>query len=167
MSHPLEASIAQGRYVLETARSGLEALADADLACQPYPGAPTAGWLLGHLAVTGDFARTLCGKAPLVPAVWRRTFSPGTRPALDQADYPGMATLRAMVLDVYQDLFDSGSSAAPDQLSELNPYAAARAPFPTAGSFIAYLSGSHLAYHLGQLQAWRAAAAELRGSDAD
>jgi len=36
--------------------------------------------------------------------------------------------------------------------------APARPDFPTAGDFVAYLLSSHLAYHLGQLVAWRAAA---------
>ena len=43
-------------------------------------------------------------------------------------------------------------------LGAQNPYAAARSRFPTSRDFLIYLMTAHLAYHLGQLAAWRAAA---------
>ena len=45
-----------------------------------------------------------------------------------------------------------------DAPESANPFAPARTAFPTAGDFVAYLLTGHLAYHLGQLVAWRATA---------
>jgi len=69
-----------------------------------------------------------------------------------------MATLRDMFREVYSDLCAAASEADPLSLTSINPFAPARDAFPTAGDFVAYLLTGHLAYHLGQLVAWRAAA---------
>jgi hypothetical protein len=47
--------------------------------------------------------------------------------------------------------------ADPARLPLPNPYKPARTDPPAAGDFVAYLMGSHLAYHLGQLAAWSVA----------
>ena len=68
-----------------------------------------------------------------------------------------MSTLCDTFRRVYADLGDAAREADPSVLTAANPFAPARADFPTAGDFAAYLLSSHLAYHLGQLVAWRAA----------
>jgi hypothetical protein len=64
----MNAIVAQCRYLLSLAESVLAGLDDSHRALEPRPGAKTAGWLIGHLAVSGDFARRLCGRPPLCPA---------------------------------------------------------------------------------------------------
>ena len=64
---------------------------------------------------------------------------------------------------VYRDLCTSALSAEPALLSRPNPYEPGRGDFPTAGDFVRYLMTGHLAYHLGQLTAWCAAAGLGRG----
>ena len=59
---------------------------------------------------------------------------------------------------VYTDLIVAAAEADPALLAKPNPVDRARAPFPTCGDFVAYIVSSHLAYHLGQLFSWRAAA---------
>jgi hypothetical protein len=118
----------------------------------------TAGWLIGHLAVTGDFARRLCGAIPICPLEWRARFNPGSHPSNNPADYPPMSDLCQTFREVYGDLCALASNTDSAALSIPNPYEPARADFPTAGDFVAYLMASHLPYHLGQLSAWRAAA---------
>jgi len=49
----------------------------------------------------------------------------------------------------------------------VNPYEPARHPFYTAGEFVAYMMSGHLAYHVGQLSAWRAAAGIARSGRPD
>jgi hypothetical protein len=79
-----------------------------------------------------------------------------------------MATLCDTFRAVYADLNSSAQEADPSGLAAVNPFAPARLDFPTAGDFVAYLLSGHLAYHLGQLVAWRAAAGlgRLRRPDA-
>ena len=154
----MQTTFDQSKYLLALAEPVLAHLDDSHCAFEPMPGAKTAGWLVGHLAVSGDFARRLCGRPPLCPTAWRAAFAPGSQPSRDPADYAPMATLIASFFAVYRDLCDAVLATAPDVFAAPNPYAPARAPFPSVREFVAYLMTAHLAYHLGQLTGWRAAA---------
>lgn len=158
MEAHLQVSAAQCRHLLGQSDLILAGLGDAHLALEPQPGTKTAGWIVGHLAVTGDFARRLCGRPPLCPIEWRPKFSAGTQPSVQQADYPAMSELCDAFRAVYADLSAAAPGADAVKLAGENPYAPARASFPTAGDFVAYLLAGHLGYHLGQLVAWRGAA---------
>ena len=159
----MHASRAQGGYFLTLRPPRLAALAPRPVALVPAPGLKTAGWLLGHLAVTGDFGRRLCGaEAALCPREWRTLFNPGTRPAPEVTVYPPLAELRALMPQVYTSLFETAESAPAEALGAPNPYEPARDGFPTAGNFVAYLASGHFGYHLGQLALWRAAAGLAR-----
>ncbi|HEY5060255.1 MAG TPA: DinB family protein [Gemmatimonadaceae bacterium] len=157
-------SVAQCRHLVSLADAMLAGLDDSHLALEPEPGAKTAGWLLGHLAITGDFARHLCGRPPICPAEWRLAFRDGSEPSRDPSTYPRMAELCAAFWGVYRDLplaaanADADADAAAAKLAGPNPYAPVRGSFPLASDFVAYIISGHLGYHLGQLVAWRAAA---------
>ena len=153
----MKASVDQCRHYLVLADRLFAQLNDSHRALEPQPGLKTAGWLIGHLAVTGDFARRLCGVSALCPREWRTAFNPGTQPLRDATAYPPMQTLCETFRAVYGDLSTRALSAEQDRLAQPNPYEPARADFPTAGDFVAYLLSSHLAYHLGQLVTWCAA----------
>jgi hypothetical protein len=159
----MQAAAAQGAFLLSQYQRWLTGLADVHRGLEPAPGAKTAGWLVGHLVITGDFARKLCGRPPLAPKEWRPLFSPGTTPRRDVAAYPPMADLVAAFHAVYRDLFASAPAASMETLALPNPYEPARGAFPTAGSFVVYILTGHLGFHLGQLSIWRAVAA---GADA-
>ena len=136
----------------------LAGLDDKHRALEPSLGAKTAGWLIGHLAVTGDFGRHLCGAAPICPKPWRAMFNPGTQASANLADYPPMHELISTFRAVYTDLCVIAPGADPSLLAKANPYTPAAGGFPTAGDFVAYMMTGHLGYHLGQLAGWRAAA---------
>ncbi|HEX7023688.1 MAG TPA: DinB family protein, partial [Gemmatimonadales bacterium] len=89
----MQAAAQQGSFLLAQHAGWLADLEDQHLACEPIPGAKTAGWLLGHLVVTGDFARRLCGLGPIAPKAWRPLFAPGTSPSHDAGVYPPMREL--------------------------------------------------------------------------
>jgi hypothetical protein len=148
----------QGKFIFGQGKRWLADLNDNHLAVEPIAGTKTAGWLVGHLAVTGDFGRRLCGLTPICPREWRALFNPGTFPSLDRSIYPPMATLCETVGDVYHDFFASAPNASDDVLAAPNPYTLAIGAFPTAGDFAAYLMTGHLAHHFGQLGSWHAAA---------
>jgi hypothetical protein len=154
----MNASVAQCRFLLTVFDQAAKGLDDSHRAVEPQPGAKTSGWILGHLCVTGDFARKLCGRKALCPVEWRALFNPGTTPSKNAADYPPMATLTAKLREVYTDLCDAALAVDPRTLVTANPFAPARAAFPTAGDFVPYLLAGHLAYHTGQLVGWRSAA---------
>ena len=154
----MEPMISQCRYLLSLAEPILTGLDDSHRALEPQTGTKTAGWLIGHLAVSGDFARRLCGRPPLCPVEWRSLFNPGTQPSPQPADYPQMSSLCETLRRVYADLCDAVTDADRQMLAGENPFAPARTAFPTSGEFVAYLMTGHLGYHLGQLVAWRGAA---------
>lgn len=157
----MQAAAIQGAFLLRQYDRWLVDLEDQHLAHEPTPGAKTAGWLLGHLVVTGDFARRLCGLPPCAPKEWRPLFAPGTSPSHDTATYPPMRELIVTFREVYADLVANAPTASPEALAAPNPFDPARPAFPTAGSFAAYILTGHLGYHLGQLSMWRAAAATI------
>jgi len=149
---------AQCRHLVALTERAVADLEDSHCALEPAPGVKTAGWLLGHLAVTGDFARRLCGRPPLCPREWRTAFNPGSQPSHNTSDYPSMPLLRETLLAVYTDLAAAAPTVDPAVFALPNPFAPGLAGFPTAGEFVAYLLTGHLAYHVGQLMTWRAAA---------
>jgi hypothetical protein len=148
----------QCRYLLTLAEPILDGLDDSHRTIEPIAGAKTAGWLVGHLAVSGDFARRLCGRSSLCPESWHTSFNPGSMPQTDETAYPLMQALKDTFFIVYRDLCEISSQVPGDLLAEPNPFTPARDHFTTAGDFLGYLMSAHLAYHLGQLVGWRAAA---------
>ena len=87
----------QGKFIFGQGKRWLADLTDDHLALEPIAGTKTAGWLVGHLSVTGDFGRRICGLTPMCPKEWRAIFNPGTFPSLDRSIYPPMAELRDMM----------------------------------------------------------------------
>jgi hypothetical protein len=148
----------QGRFIFGQGKRWLADLTDDHLALEPIAGTKTAGWLVGHLSVTGDFGRRICGLQSMCPKEWRALFNPGTFPSLDRSVYPPMEELRATVAQVYKDLFTAGAEASAEVLAMPNPYTPALGAFPTSGDFAAYLMTGHLGHHFGQLGSWHAAA---------
>ena len=136
----------------------LEGLRDEHLHLEPTPGNKTAGWILGHLCITGDFARRLCGRKSICPREWRSTFQPGTKPDTVPTEYPPMADLTRAFREIYTDLCDAIANPDEASLSAPNPFEAARPAFPTGREFVPYIMTGHLGYHLGQLGDWRRAA---------
>jgi hypothetical protein len=158
MSAAMRAPIAQCRALLRQADSIVRGLDDSHRAMEPQPGMKTAGWLIGHLAVTGDYARKICGRPPICPKDWRAKFNPGTMPSHDAATYAPLTELTGTMHRVYSELMDAAASLDATALAAPNPFTPAIADFATTGEFVAYMLTGHFAYHLGQLHAWRAAA---------
>ena len=145
-------------FMLSQSKPILHGLGDEHRALEPMPGTKTAGWLVGHLAFTGDYARRMCGRTSYCSDSWTRRFAPGTQPSHDPNAYPAMAELTGMFGSVYTDLIAAAAEAPRHTLAAPNPYSAARERFPTVRDFLYHLMTAHFAYHLGQLQCWRAAA---------
>jgi hypothetical protein len=149
----------QSKYLSWFAEPMLAGLDDSHRALEPVPGNKTAGWILGHLAMTGDFGRRICGRTPICPKEWRTLFAPGTEGVnIPESSYPKMADLIAAFRAVYTDLPDAFASAEESALESQNPFEPARAHFPTVREFVPWLLTGHLGYHVAQLGDWRRAA---------
>ena len=145
-------------YLAGYAAPSLSDLTDAHLALVPAPNAKSAGWLLGHLCVTGDYIRRKCGRPPLTPKDWGPKFAPGSTPSADAADYPRMTELRTAFDAIYRDLPIIAPTLTKEVLEAANSLEFTRGRFPTFGAFACYIMTGHLGYHLGQLSGWRSAA---------
>lgn len=154
----------QCRYLTTLAEQAVAGLDDTHRALEPHAGTKTAGWLVGHLAVTGDFGRRLSGIATLCPKDWRAKFNPGTQPSRKAGDYPRMGELSDALMAVYSGLAADFPRVDVQLLAAENPFAPARGAMPTSGDFVAYLMTGHFGHHLGQLLVWRAAAGIARGA---
>ncbi len=148
----------QSRYMMWFAEPMLNGLDDSHRALEPVAGNKSAGWILGHLAVSGDFGRRILGRTPICPKEWRAIFSPGTKTG-DTAvtEYPAMQDLVRMFREVYKDLPDALVAADDSMLDAPNPFEPAREGFRTVREFVPWLLTGHLAYHIGQLGDWRRA----------
>jgi hypothetical protein len=151
-------SVAQCQHLLSVAKAIFVGLDDSHRAFEPQVGTKTAGWLIGHLAVTGDGGLHFCGRRPLCPKEWRVKFSRGSQPSANPDDYPPMEQMLAMFRGVYTDLCIAATEVDVAGMEAANPYEPARAAFPTVDVFVAWMLTGHLGYHLGQLAGWRAAA---------
>ncbi len=148
----------QGRFLFKFSEPMLEGLNDSHLALEPVQGNKSAGWILGHLCITGDFGRRLCGRGPMSPKNWRDLFTPGTSSGSTPAEaYPRMSELVRAFKDIYGDFPDALISVEDAALDQPNPFEPARAGFPTVRHFVVYMVTGHLSYHLAQLGDWRRA----------
>ena len=145
-------------HLLSYAGPILDDLTDDHLALAAETNGKTAGWLIGHLCITGDFIRRKAGRPPLTPKDWGPRFSPGTKPSRVREDYPTMDALRTAFDAIYRDLIAAAPTLAPELLASPSPFEPGRARFATFGSFLTWIMTGHLGYHLGQLYGWRDAA---------
>jgi hypothetical protein len=145
-------------HLLSYADALFVGLTDDHLAFTSERGVKTAGWLIGHLCVTGDYTRRKIGRPPLTPKDWGPKFGPGTHPSRARADYPDMNALRAAFYEIYRDLVTVAPTLTPELLASPNPFEPSRSRFATLGDFTTWIMTGHLGYHLGQLSGWRGAA---------
>jgi hypothetical protein len=145
-------------HLLTYARPMLADLGDEHLALPAATSGKTAGWLIGHLSITGDFVRRKSGRPPLTPKDWGPKFGPGTQPSRARDDYPTMDELRTAFEGIYNDLISVAPTIPPEQLAAPSPFESGRARFATAGEFMTWIMTGHLGYHLGQLYGWRSSA---------
>ena len=144
-------------HLLSYARPLLADLGDEHLATPAATSGKTAGWLIGHLCVTGDFMRRKSGRPPLTPKEWGPKFGPGTQPSRAREDYPSRDALRTAFEGIYDDLIALAPTLSAETLAAPSPFEPGRARFATAGSFLTWIMTGHLGYHLGQLYGWRCA----------
>ena len=121
----------------------------------------TAGWLIGHLCITGDFIRRKTGRPPLTPKEWGARFAPGSKPSGTPSDYPTVSELRAAFDAVYRDLAIAAPTIPDEVLAAPSPFEPGRARFPTTREFLTWIMTGHLGYHIGQLYGWHG---EMAGS---
>lgn len=145
-------------FSLAYAQKQVAEIDEAKFNHQPFPGANTPLWILGHLAVCTDYGASVFGQHFNCPKDWHRNFgmksSPSsvspphpTKDALLQALAAGHERLTQLALNA-----DPAILAAPHAVDVLK-----NTPIKTVGDTLAHLMTTHEMMHLGQLSAWRRA----------
>lgn len=112
-------------------------------------------WILGHLAISTDYALQILGREKQCPAEWHREFGPGSDPAgvtvrptkaeLLNALEAGHARVTAAIGEA-----DLSRLAKPHRVEFIRD-----SPIQTNGDLLSHLLTTHAAMHLGQLSMWR------------
>ena len=112
-------------------------------------------WVLGHLVDGFDAVTRELGGDVDRGRAWAERFGPGTTPVADRAAYPSKDELLGAFRDAAARLrravaasWDAGFEA-PTRDAEVRAY------FPTAGRWAVHVLLGEVAFHTGQLSAWR------------
>lgn len=129
-------------------------LTDAEFALQPVPGANSAAWIVGHLAVTARRTAERLGATdlPLLTEEFVAKYSVTKKPAGSQTELGGKAELLKLLDGCVDQLIGAARLLPPESLT--NPPAN---PGPFASNYgEAVLFGAmHFAMHCGQLSTIR------------
>ena len=157
MPHPLDH--ARRCYEVHTAygeRLAADIPADR-FAERPLPGLNPPVWLLGHVAVVGNFALSRVDESPVELPGWRENFGVGTEPLVyaDGFTPPTADDLRAAVKETHARFLAATAAVDPAHLGEPTELDRLADRFPTKGDLLTHLLTTHDAVHWGQLSAWR------------
>ncbi len=115
-------------------------------------------WILGHLAIVGEFGQRLLGGSVTHPD-WLRLFGPGSTDSIAPSPELTKASLTAATIENYRQLRSLASTANPDAM--LQPHSLSLlqgTQIKTVGDCMTHLLTSHFNFHLAQLSSCRRAA---------
>lgn len=150
--------IASYAFNLSVAQRTLANLPDELFTLVPFPGHKPPVWVLGHLAIAGDFAAEILSLPRVCPEPWHAHFGPG-KPAPTWPDpRPTKSELLEAHAAQHARVAEHAAKVSPALLAAPNPV-----PFfegtslRTLGDLLSHLMTSHEGLHLGQLSCFRAA----------
>lgn len=115
-------------------------------------------WVLGHLAITGEFGVSLLGGA-VKHREWLPLFGPGSSDAVPSSIGLSKALLVELIPHTYKELQERARAAAPDSLRKPHGFAPFEGtPLQNVGHMTALLLTNHFAFHLSQLSSCRRSA---------
>jgi hypothetical protein len=147
------------KFNLKYLRSLVADLTDDDLKKEPFPGGNPPVWILGHLAVSTDYAGRMLGLKRECPREWHAMFGPTTKPADLPATLPNKEELVAAIESGHRRVAEAAAAAPPEVIEALaRPHAIEilkQSVLKTNGDVLAHLLCTHAAFHLAQLSACR------------
>lgn len=157
----LERELAIYRFNQQYCQLLLKDIAEDQWNTQPYPGANTPTWILGHLATVGHNILSMLGQKGILDEDWNPYFGfDSPIPSVDDENFEQIPK-PAVILEAYGMAHDRLMSEIPKVADEAfakpNPHQALATSFPTTGDLLSFILTMHEAMHLGQLSAWRRA----------
>jgi hypothetical protein len=131
-------------------------LAESDMRVAPFEGANPPIWILGHLAVSTDYAGRLLGLEIACPKRWHAMFGPGSKPAELAGDLPSKGDLLASIEKGYQRVCEAAATANAEALDKPHSVELLKSTnLKTVGDVLAHLMCTHASFHTAQLSACR------------
>ena len=134
----------------------------ADRFCEmPHPTMNHPAWIIGHCLIYPDRVLEMMGRSDIAKPVsedWNELFGFGSECKNDASLYPDKDTLLAAFTDNHGRFLSALEEASDESLASPMPDDhPMKGRFPHVGDTASFLSGAHVAVHLGQLSAWRRA----------
>jgi hypothetical protein len=121
-----------------------------------FPGANPPIWILGHLAVSTDYAGRILGLERACPREWHVKFAPGSKPAELQPPLPTKDELLAAIENGHRRVAEALPNASAEALNKPHEVELLRPTvLKTVGDVLGHLMCTHAAFHLAQLSACR------------
>lgn len=131
-------------------------LEEADMGVAPFAGANPPVWILGHLAISTDFAGGLLGLEPVCPEEWRKPFAPGNLPTALPSPCPGKGQLLQAIENGHGRVSEAAPHASAEAMNTPHDIAFFKPTvLATVGDVLAHVMTTHIAFHLAQLSACR------------
>ncbi len=138
-------------------KSMLEGIDNDQRAKQFFPEMNHPAWIVGHLAVTMEFASTLVGASYKSPEGWGELFGMGSTLLDDTSKYPDLSVLIAELDKGIAAVGPTLESISAEALAAEMPDEGFRKMMPTVGDGLTFLINGHITMHTGQLSTWRRA----------
>jgi len=131
-------------------------LSDAEYFKPAVPGANHAGWIMGHIACSEDWAAALIsGSKQRIPDATHALFKSGTTCVADASKYPSRKQIDELFRNSRAHALEAVKVFNDSRWNDPNPKGA-NGPFPTLGALCGLL-GFHPFWHIGQLTVCRVA----------
>jgi hypothetical protein len=119
-------------------------------------GGNSPAFILGHLAIVNDYALKNLGQQRIASAEWHKRFRPGASPKDDSSPLPTKAELLETLEKGRRQIYEAVANADPEKMNQPQTSDFFKdSPVKTIGDVVAHLLTTHLAFHLGQISAWR------------
>lgn len=136
----------------------LDGVTDEQWNVQPFAGANTPSWVIGHLTMTGQFLLQQGGDAVEMDEKWGSLFGPTSQvPAAGTEGLPSPAELREAYAATHALVTERVPLLTPATFGQPNPIERMAPALPTLGDLASFILTGHESMHLGQLSAWRRA----------
>lgn len=131
-------------------------LDESALGVAPFEGANPPVWILGHLAISTDFAGRLLGLERACPRDWHVKFAPGSKPGDLKPPLPTKAELVEALESGCRRVIEAVPGAKADALNQPHAVELLKTTvLKTNGDVLAHLMCTHFSFHLAQLSACR------------
>ena len=151
----LDSDIKINLFLMQYCRTIMADIPDERLTEQPLPGVNHPAWILGHLALTAEFAAAFLGAEKRLPQEWGPLFRPGSKLESERGKYPSKEVLMREVEQGFERLRQRAATATPEQFAQPSTNPRIKDALPTAKDVAAFLLTGHMGGHLGQLSTWR------------